>query len=179
MKMPGPSGVISVYGNQVEARRIEHGMSPGQKPVHVLEVEQSEKPEVCLPVVPKVVSKVKPVEGTKEVILFPEHPEQTVLIGKDLSPEREAESLSFLRQNVDVFAWSPKDLLGIDRSIVEHRLDVDPSVKPIRQKMRQWIEQKAQVLKAEVQKLLDAGVIREIDRTTWLVNPVLVKKPKE
>ena len=28
----------------------------------------------------------------------------------------------------------------------------------------------------EVQKLLDAKVIREIDRTTWLANPVLVKK---
>ena len=121
--------------------------------------EQPEKAEVCLPVVPKVVPKVKPVEGTKEVILFPERPEQTVLIGKELSPEREAELLSFLRHNVDVFAWSPKDLPGIDRSIAEHRLDVDPSVKPIRQKMRQWTEQKAEVLKTKVQKLLDAGVI--------------------
>ena len=137
MKMPGPSGVIAMYGNQVEAQRIEHGMSPGQKPVHVLVTEeQSEKAEVCLPVVPKVVPKVKPVEGTKEVVLFLEHPEQTVLIGQELSPEREAELLSFLRQNVDVFAWSPKDLPGIDRSIAEYRLNVDPSVKPIRQKMR-------------------------------------------
>ena len=126
--------------------------------------------------VPKVVPKVKPVEGTKEAVLFPERPEQTVLIGRELSPEREAELLSFLRQNVDVFAWSAKDLPGIDRSIAEHRLDVDPSVKPIRQKMRQWTEQRVDVLHAEVQKLLDAKVIHEIDQTTWLANPVLVKK---
>ena len=43
--------------------------------------------------------------------------------------------------------------------------------------MRQWTEQKADFLRTEVQRLLDAGVIREIERTTWLANPVLVKKP--
>ena len=76
-----------------------------------------------------------------------------------------------------MFAWSPKDLPGIDRTIAEHRLDVDPQAKPIRQKMRQWTDQKAEVLCAEVQKLLVAEVIREIDRTTWLANPVLVQMP--
>ena len=126
MKMPGPNGVISVYGNQVEARRIECGMSPGQKPVHVVvSKEQPERAEVCLLVVPKV----KPMEGTKEVVLFPERPEQTKLIGRELSPERKAELLTFLWQNLDVFASSPKDLLGIDRSVAEHRLDVDPSIR--------------------------------------------------
>ena len=103
-------------------------MSLGQKPLHVLVSEEQSDNTV----VPKVVPKVKPVEGTKEVVLFPERPEQTVLIGRELSPEREAELLYFLRQNVDVFAWSPKELPGIDRSVAEHQLDVDPSIKPIR-----------------------------------------------
>lgn len=60
-----------------------------------------------------------------------------------------------------------------------HRLDVDPKVRPIKQRIRVWTEEKAAILRDEVQKLLDAKVIRPIDRTIWLANPILVKKPNE
>jgi hypothetical protein len=59
-------------------------------------------------------------------------PGKTVLIAQDLSPEEEAELLSFLDKNSDVFAWATSDLTGLSRSIIKHKLQVNPSAKPIK-----------------------------------------------
>ena len=43
---------------------------------------------------------------------------------------------AFLRMNQDVFAWSHEDMPGIDPSVIVHRLNVNPTSSPIRQKKR-------------------------------------------
>jgi hypothetical protein len=55
---------------------------------------------------------------------------QTVLISEDLSPNKEERLLSCLNYNKDVFAWSALDLVGVSRTIIEHSLGIDPSVRP-------------------------------------------------
>ena len=40
--------------------------------------------------------------------------------------------ITFLKDNQDVFAWSHEDMLGIDPSVIVHRLNVLPSFPPIR-----------------------------------------------
>ena len=42
--------------------------------------------------------------------------------------------------------------------------------------MRKLAEDRVQTAKAEVQRLLDAKVIREVQFTTWLANIVMVRK---
>jgi hypothetical protein len=64
----------------------------------------------------------------------------------------------------------------VDRSIIEHVLNVDPSVRPHKQKLRKMSEDKAESAKAEVKRLLSGGVIREVVYPDWLVNTVMVKK---
>jgi hypothetical protein len=48
MKIPGPQGVITVYGNQQTARNIERDFIPGQRNVHCLttqrEVSEATRP---------------------------------------------------------------------------------------------------------------------------------------
>ena len=39
---------------------------------------------------------------------------------------------SFLMMNQDVFAWSHDDMLGIDPSVIVHRLNVNLATSPIR-----------------------------------------------
>ena len=68
--------------------------------------------------------------------------------------------MEFLRSNKDVFAWSSKDLGGVSRYIIEHKLDIDPKVRPKKQKLIKLAEDRVQAAKAEVQRLLDAKVIR-------------------
>jgi hypothetical protein len=64
----------------------------------------------------------------------------------------------------------------VDRSIIEHALDVDPTVKPHKQKLRKTSEDKAEGAKTEVKRLLSARVIREVAYPEWLPNTVMVKK---
>ena len=40
--------------------------------------------------------------------------------------------VQFLKKSIDVFAWSHKDMPGIDSSVIIHRLNVYPSSKPVR-----------------------------------------------
>jgi hypothetical protein len=81
-----------------------------------------------------------------------------------------------LFHNKDDFAWSTNDLCGVDRSIIAHTLNVDPSSRPQKQKLRKMFEDKAKGAKAKVKRLLSAGVIRELPHLEWLVNTVMVKK---
>lgn len=46
----------------------------------------------------------------------------------------EKEEINLLRENLDVFAWEESDLHGIKRKLIEHKLDLDPKTKPIKQK---------------------------------------------
>jgi len=57
-----------------------------------------------------------------------------------------------------------------------HKLSVCIEARPVAQKKRRLGEEKRQAAIEEVQKLLKAGFIREIQYTTWLANIVQVKK---
>jgi len=48
--------------------------------------------------------------------------------------------MEFLRSNKDVFAWSSNDLGGVNRDIIEHKLDIDPKIRPKMQKLRKLAE---------------------------------------
>ena len=50
------------------------------------------------------------------------------------------------------------------------------NLPPIKQKLRKMSKKRKQIAKLEVQRLLNAGVIRPIKYPTWLSNVVLVKK---
>ena len=75
-----------------------------------------------------------------------------------------------------MFAWAYSDMEGIDPSVMSHRLNVDPSRKPVRQKRRAMDIERYQALKEEVDKLLSNNLIRESFYPSWLANPVLFKK---
>ena len=48
-----------------------------------------------------------------------------------LSPEIRTRLVQFLKENLDVFAWSPDDMLGISPKVIQHKLNVDPEKKPV------------------------------------------------
>ena len=175
MKMPAINGVITVYGDQTEARNIEKEYTLGQKNVHtIVEEEEKEETENVKPQ-----TKAQACEETKRVPLDPLVPNKQVIIGTRLSQEEEDKLVEFLRSNKDIFVWSSNDLGGVSKDIIEHKLDIDPKVKPKKQKLRKLAKDRVQAAKAEVQRLLDAKVIREVQFTTWLANIVKVRKKNE
>ena len=86
------------------------------------------------------------------------------------------ETLLLLIQNVDVFAWSPYEMPWVDPEFIVHKLNVDPSFPPKRQKPRRTAREHIEAVKSEVQKLKEAGEIKEIYFPEWLANTVVVKK---
>ena len=84
--------------------------------------------------------------------------------------------VSFLRANVDVFAWKPTDMLGVPREKIEHSLNVSPTAKPIKQKLRRFTPDKKEAIRVEIKWLLAAGFIKEVYHPEWLANPVLIQK---
>ena len=81
-----------------------------------------------------------------------------------------------LIQNVDVFTWSPYEVPGVDPEFIVHRLNVDSSFPPKKQKPRRSAREHIEAVKSEVQKLKEAGVIIEIYFPKWLANIVVVRK---
>jgi hypothetical protein len=81
-----------------------------------------------------------------------------------------------LFNNKDVFTWSANDLCGVNRDVIEHSLNVDPSFRPRKQRLQKMSDDKAEGAQNEVKRLLSAGVIREVKYPEWLANTVMVKK---
>jgi hypothetical protein len=69
---------------------------------------------------------------------------------------------------------------GVARELIEHELHLDPQTKPVKQKLRCFTQDKKDVIKKEIARLLDAGFIKEVYHPDLLDNSVLVpKKNKE
>ena len=71
------------------------------------------------------------VQELEEISLDESRPERTTRMGTLASPLIRQDLAAFLRMNQDVFTWSHKDMLGIDPSVIVHRLNVNPASSPI------------------------------------------------
>jgi hypothetical protein len=83
-------------------------------------------------------------------------PNKTVMISLDLTSREEAELLSFLDKNNNVFSWRNSNLMGVSGDIIEHKLQVNPSARPKKQRLWKMSDKKVTVAKAEFWRLLDA-----------------------
>ena len=63
--------------------------------------------------------------------------------------------------------------------VITHRLNINPNIKPVRQKKRSFIPERQRVIDEEVDKLLAASFIKEATYSDWLVNVVMVRKANE
>ena len=74
---------------------------------------------------PEIAEKLEMVE------LVEGDPTKTTQVGTSLNLQTKKEIISFLKDNLDVFAWSHEDMPGIPANIIQHYLNVDPEKKPI------------------------------------------------
>jgi hypothetical protein len=75
-----------------------------------------------------------------------------------------------------VFVWKLYDMKEIPREVAEHKLNIKPGSKPVKQCLRRFNDDKCKAIGEEILKLLSAGFIRKVYHPEWLANPVLVKK---
>ncbi|GJT84528.1 hypothetical protein Tco_1066245 [Tanacetum coccineum] len=111
-----------------------------------------------------------------QVAIHPEYPEQAIAIGSALTEEGRKELCGLLRRNLDIFAWKPVDMTGVPRHIAAHRLNICEGCLPVRQKKRGLAPERNMAIYEEVEKLVDASIIKEVHYHSWLSNPMMVKK---
>ena len=118
----------------------------------------------------------KPIEVLEDIPLEEGNPEKFTRIGTSMKEKTKQDLVQFLRENIDVFAWSHEDMVGIDPNVIIHHLNVYSSSKPVRQKKRVFALERDNDIKEEVQKLTTMQFIREVYYPDWLANVVMVKK---
>ena len=62
---------------------------------------------------------------------------KTTRIGTTLSPKMRTRLIQFLKENLDVFAWSHGDIPGISPKVIQHKLNDRPAkAKSLRPRTR-------------------------------------------
>ncbi|KAK4407920.1 Transposon Ty3-G Gag-Pol polyprotein [Sesamum angolense] len=69
------------------------------------------------------------------------------------------------------------DMCGIGPKVMVHRLNMNPKIRPVKQKKRAFGNKRIKAIKEEVEKLLRTDYIRPVQYPEWLANVVLVPKP--
>ena len=167
IKFHTTSGVGMVRGDQRVAREC-YSASVKQKAVDNIYLDELDMRD-------EVNTLLEPSEEL-EPVLLDDNPEHLAYIRSKLAEDLRSLLTHFLKQNKDVFAWKQADMEGIDPAIITHRLNVSPSFKPVKQKRRSFASERQKAINEEVDKLLQAGEIREVEYPEWLANVVLVKK---
>ena len=80
-------------------------------------------------------------------------------MGSKLDEKEVKEYSDLVEEFSDTFAWSYDELKGIPREMVEHRIPLVPGSKPVRQKERRMNPRLQLLVKAELERLLQAGFI--------------------
>ena len=119
------------------------------------------------------------VEETAIVLIDPNDSTRTVLVVNLLSKEEKLELIELLKQNLDVFAWTHEDMVGVDSTDSVHRLNMKASAKPVKQKQRRFAPKRNKIINEEVDRLLANGMIREVQYPDRISNVVLVEKKNE
>ncbi|XP_074351891.1 uncharacterized protein LOC141691044 [Apium graveolens] len=130
-----------------------HGDAPSDARV---EVEDPRDFDFDLdPRIPMPAEKTGPAENTISIPVDKDDPNKVLKVGSQLDDEMRGSLTRFLIANLDVFAWSHSDMVGIDPEVMCHRLNIFPNCTGIRQKCRPVSGERAIALKEEVDRLLE------------------------
>ncbi|GJR84412.1 hypothetical protein Tco_0155197 [Tanacetum coccineum] len=94
-----------------------------------------------------------------------------IIIAKNLKDEEKARLLKVLKSHKRAIAWKISDIKGIDPQFCTHKILMEDDFKPAVQHQRRVNPKIHEVIKKEVIKLLDAGLIYPISDSPW-VSPV-------
>ncbi|GKD25982.1 hypothetical protein Tco_1232196, partial [Tanacetum coccineum] len=82
-----------------------------------------------------------------------------VIIAKDLSVKEKAALIKVLKSHKRAISWKLSDIKGINPEFCTHKILMEEDYKPVVQHQK-WVNLKIHdVIKKEVEKLLDAGLI--------------------
>ena len=67
-------------------------------------------------------------------------------------------------------------MVGINSTVASHKLNIIPTAKPVRQKVRRFHPDRHQIIQMKVDNLLRVDSVKEVKYPEWLDNVVVVPK---
>jgi hypothetical protein len=119
--------------------------------------EEPQVPEVDLKPLPK---------GLKYEVLGP-NKTYPVIVSDELSPEESEKFLNLLKKHMKAIGYSINDLKGLSLAFCTHRIPMEDKCKPVVDHQRRLTHAMREVVKKEVIKLLDAGIIYPVPHSEW------------
>ncbi|GJR11987.1 reverse transcriptase domain-containing protein [Tanacetum coccineum] len=114
---------------------------------------------------------LKPLPDNLEYVFLEEPSFLPVILSSQLSTQNKSKLVSVLKKHKEAFAWKTTDIPGICPSFCKHKIQLLDDKKPVVQKQRRLNPNMQEVVKKEIVKLLDAGIIYPIADSPW-VSPI-------
>uniref|UniRef100_A0A2N9GLJ5 RNA-directed DNA polymerase n=1 Tax=Fagus sylvatica TaxID=28930 RepID=A0A2N9GLJ5_FAGSY len=99
-----------------------------------------------------------------------------VVISSKLTVEQEGSLVKLLKKHKTAIGWTIADIKGISPLVCTHKLHFEEEVKTSREPQRRLNPNMKEVVKSEVLKLLDAGIIYPIADSKWVSPTQVVPK---
>ncbi|CAN6711598.1 unnamed protein product [Malus baccata var. baccata] len=116
---------------------------------------------------------LKPIPEHLKYAFFGEDETLPVIISSQLTAEEGQKLIRVLKDHKTAIAWSIVDIKGINPATCMHRILLEEGAKPTREAQRRLNPLMMEVVKKEVIKLLDVGIIYPISDSKW-VSPIQV-----
>ncbi|XP_050160376.1 uncharacterized protein LOC126633887 [Malus sylvestris] len=91
-----------------------------------------------------------------------------VIIASDLNPNEEDKLMRVLKESKSAIGWSIADIKGISPTMCMHRILLEDGSKTTREPQRRLNPHMKEVVRSEVLKLLDVGIIYPISDSKWV-----------
>eukprot|EP00253_Pinus_taeda_P031339 PITA_31339 len=103
-------------------------------------------------------------------------PGKTLNINKNLEKSQHEELTKILQKHSTAFAWEYTDMKGIDPKTCIHHIYIEENSRPIRQPQRRMNRILREIVKEELQKLLNVNFIYPISDSRWVSPLVIIAK---
>ncbi|KAM1277747.1 hypothetical protein ACFX2J_029853 [Malus domestica] len=120
---------------------------------------------------------LKPLPSHLKYVFLGEDQTLPVIISSSLTAQEEDKLIRVLKEHKSAIGWTLADIKGISPTTCMHRILLEEGAKPSREAQRRLNPPMLEVVKKEVIKLLDCGVIYPISDSRW-VSPVQVVPKK-
>ncbi|GJT86740.1 reverse transcriptase domain-containing protein [Tanacetum coccineum] len=169
-----PPGVEGVYDSEGDTAYLEELLSvinndPNLPPSPVCEINVPEKVKSSCEDPPDL--ELKDLPSHLEYAFLEGDDKLPVIIAKNLKDEDKTALIKVLKSHKHAIAWKISDIKGIDPHFCTHKILMEENGKPVVQHQRRVNPKIHEVIKQEVIKLLDAGLIYPISDSPW-VSPV-------
>ncbi|GJT73755.1 reverse transcriptase domain-containing protein [Tanacetum coccineum] len=167
-----PPGVDGIYDSEGDTVYLEELLSvinsdPNLPPSPVCEINVPEEIKSSCEDPPDL--ELKDLPSHLEYAFLEGDDKLPVIIAKNLKDEDKTALIKVLKSHKHAIAWKISDIKGIDPQFCTHKILMEENAKPVVQHQRRVNPKIHEVIKQEVIKLLDAGLIYPISDSPWML----------